>query len=146
MHKVSRESPTILRHWSGWHNDFLSEKNLSETNSQEQDDSLTTASIELPPAPKLCSKDLYWQKIPLWQDVSEEKFQQYKWQVSRHTLTLSLLRAAHSRKALADEILRLQTSSETKQNCISSSCRRCQRILTPSLAASSNTSKGARTS
>ena len=115
-------------------------------NSQEQEDGLTTASIQLPLVPKLCSKDLYWQKIPLWQDVSEEKFQEYKWQVSRHTLALSLLRAAQSCKALADEILRLQTSSETRQSCINSSCRRCQRRLTPSLAASSNKSKRARTS
>jgi hypothetical protein len=102
-------------------------KQHAETNSQEQDDSLATASIELPPAPKPFGKDLYWQKISLWQDVSEEKFQEYKWQVSHHTLTMRLLRAAPSSQAPADEIPRLQMSSETRQSCISFWSRRCQR-------------------
>lgn len=104
-----------------------SRKQHSRTNSLELENGLTTASIQLPPVAKPCSKDLYWQKIPLWQDVSEEKFQEYKWQVSRHTLTRSLPRAAQSCQALADEIPRLQTSYETSLNWIGFSCRRCQR-------------------
>lgn len=47
-----------------------------------QRDGSTTASTQLPPVSNSYSKDLYWQKIPIWRDVSEESFRAYKWQVS----------------------------------------------------------------
>jgi hypothetical protein len=58
-------------------------------NYQEQEDASKVTNTRLPPVSKTCSKELYWQKIPLWQDISEERFQEYKWQVSCYGFTES---------------------------------------------------------
>jgi hypothetical protein len=61
---------------------FTAGEQRLEANSQEQEGASKIANTRLPPMSKTCSKELYWQKIPLWQDISEERFQEYKWQVS----------------------------------------------------------------
>ena len=61
---------------------LTTEKQHVEADSKEQEDTSNTASSPLQPLHKLDNKELYWQKIPLWQDVAEEKFQEHKWQVS----------------------------------------------------------------
>jgi hypothetical protein len=41
-----------------------------------------TSTISTPLMADPNERDLYWQKIPLWSDVSEQQFQEKKWQVS----------------------------------------------------------------
>lgn len=91
-------------------------------NPHEPEDLSKVGSTQLPQTPKPCSKELYWQKIPLWQDVSEERFLEYKWQVSATSSETTDSYITH-----ADDVSRLQMSSETRRSCIDSSCLRCQR-------------------